>query len=203
MKVIGLTGGIGSGKSTVSEFLRPKGYCIIDADQIAHTITEKGSPVLRQLADVFGSEILFDDGSLNRKKLAAIAFSDRQRKQQLEDITTRRVLEIIEEKLAIHLKNDRERIVFLDAPLLFETGADALTDVVWLVDAEQELRICRTMERDGVSREDVLRRIANQLPDAEKRIRAGEIIDNGKGKEDLYRRVEGLLEKYDQGKQGK
>ena len=203
MKVIGLTGGIGSGKSTVSEFLRQKGYCIIDADQIAHTITEKGSPVLRQLADVFGSEILFDDGSLNRKKLAAIAFSDRQRKQQLEDITTSRVLEIIEEKLAIHLKNDRERIVFLDAPLLFETGADALTDVVWLVDAEQELRICRTMERDGVSREDVLRRIANQLPDAEKRIRAGEIIDNGKGKEDLYRRVEGLLEKYDQGKQGK
>lgn len=200
MKVIGLTGGIGAGKSTVSDFLRQKGCRIIDADRIAHQITEAGSPVLRQLAEAFGPEMIRPDGSLDRKALAAAAFSDPAQKQKLEEITTSRVIELIRRQLETLREQGLDGPVFVDAPLLFETGADALTDRVWLVDADLEVRIARTMERDHADREAVLRRIANQMPDAEKRARAHVIIDNSKGKDVLYQRVEGLLKNYDQEK---
>ncbi len=204
MKVIGLTGGIGAGKSTVSGLLQQLGYEIVDADQIAHEITEPGSPVLTQIADAFGSHMIRPDGSLDRKALAAAAFSDPAKKQQLEEITTSQVVRIVKQRLE-QLQEQRPKgqagkgLVFLDAPLLFETGADALTDQVWLVDADLEVRIQRTMERDQASRADILRRIENQMPDAEKRARAHVVIDNSKGKDELYQRVEGLLKDYDQG----
>lgn len=204
MKVIGLTGGIGAGKSTVSGLLRQLGYEIVDADQIAHEITEPGSPVLTQIADAFGAHMILPDGSLDRKTLAAAAFSDPAKKQRLEEITTNQVVRIVKQRLE-QLKKQRPEgqegkgLVFLDAPLLFETGADALTDQVWLVDADLEVRIQRTMERDQASRAEILRRIENQMPDAEKRARAHVVIDNSKGKDELYQRVEGLLKDYDQG----
>ncbi len=198
MKVIGLTGGIGAGKSTVSSLLRQKGCRIIDADQIAHDITAPGSPLLPKLAEVFGTGVLRKDGSLDRKALAAEAFSSREKKEKLEALTTSQVVKIISRQLAQLREEGSERLVFVDAPLLFETGADALTDLVWLVDADLEIRIRRTMERDHAEREEVLRRIQNQMPDEEKRARADEIIDNSEGKDILYQRVEGLLKYYDQ-----
>lgn len=199
MKVIGLTGGIGAGKSTVSDLLRQKGMYVIDADRIAHEITEPGSPVLTQISQTFGDAVIRPDGSLDRKGLAALVFSDPEQKRQLEAITTAQVIRIIRQRLEQLADEGKERLVFVDAPLLFETGADALTDQVWLVDADLELRIARTMERDGADREEILRRIANQMPDDEKRARSHEIIDNSKGKDALYQRVEGLLKDYDQG----
>lgn len=198
MKVIGLTGGIGAGKSTVSSLLRQKGCRIIDADQIAHDITAPGSPLLPKLAETFGAGVLRKDGSLDRKALAAEAFSSREKKEKLEALTTSQVVKIISRQLAQLREEGSERLVFVDAPLLFETGADALTDLVWLVDADLEIRIRRTMERDHAEREEVLRRIQNQMPDEEKRARADEIIDNSEGKDILYQRVEGLLKYYDQ-----
>lgn len=199
MKIIGLTGGIGAGKSTVSALLREKGLRVIDADRIAHEITEPGSPALKEIEETFGGEMILPDGSLDRKSLAAAVFSDEEQKALLESITTAQVIQIIREELEKLAAAGIEKRVFVDAPLLFETGADALTDTVWLVDADPELRIQRTMERDHASREEILRRIAGQMPDEEKRARAHEIIDNSKGKDALYRRVEGLLKEYDQG----
>ena len=167
MKVIGLTGGIGAGKSTVTNYLRKQGYLVIDADAIAHQITEKGSPALKKIALCFGAEVLYEDGSLNRKKLAAFVFSDEEKKRQLEQLTTVEVVYIIKTQLEDLRKKGKQDIVFVDAPLLFETGADKLTDMVWLVDADMEARISRVMDRDGTSREAVVSRVQNQMDSSE------------------------------------
>ena len=196
MKVIGLTGGIGAGKSTVTNYLRKQGYLVIDADAIAHQITEKGSPALKKIALCFGEEVLYEDGSLNRKKLAAFVFSDEEKKRQLEQLTTVEVVYIIKTQLEDLRKKGKQDIVFVDAPLLFETGADKLTDMVWLVDADMEARISRVMDRDGTSREAVVSRVQNQMDSSEKKKLSAEIIDNSKGKEELYQQIEYLLMRY-------
>ena len=196
MKVIGLTGGIGAGKSTVTNYLRKQGYLVIDADAIAHQITEKGSPALKKIALCFGAEVLYEDGSLNRKKLAAFVFSDEEKKRQLEQLTTVEVVYIIKTQLEDLRKKGKQDIVFVDAPLLFETGADKLTDMVWLVDADMEARIARVMDRDGTSREAVVSRVQNQMDSSEKKKLSAEIIDNSKGKEELYQQIEYLLMRY-------
>ena len=196
MKVIGLTGGIGSGKSTVSAYLRNEGYLILDADQIAHDITKKGSPVLLKIADAFGSDMLDEDGNLQRKKLAAVAFSTPENKAILESLTTAEVVRIIAEEVDYLRNCGQYDIIFVDAPLLFEVGVDEMTDFVWMVSADEEVRIARVMARDQVSREDVLQRIANQMDNEEKIRRSHEVIDNSRGKEELYQQVSALLEKY-------
>lgn len=196
MKVIGLTGGIGAGKSTVTDYLREQGYFVIDADAIAHQITEKGSPALKKIALCFGAEVLYEDGSLNRKKLAAFVFSDEEKKRQLEQLTTVEVVYIIKNQLDDLRKDGKLDIVFVDAPLLFETGADQLTDMVWLVDADLEARISRVMDRDRASREAVVSRVQNQMDSSEKKKLSAEIIDNSKGKEELYQQIEYLLMRY-------
>ena len=196
MKVIGLTGGIGAGKSTVTNYLRKQGYLVIDADAIAHQITEKGSPALKKIALCFGAEVLYEDGSLNRKKLAAFVFSDEEKKRQLEQLTTVEVVYIIKPQIEDLRKKGKQDIVFVDAPLLFETGADKLTDMVWLVDADMEARISRVMDRDGTSREAVVSRVQNQMDSSEKKKLSAEIIDNSKGKEELYQQIEYLLMRY-------
>lgn len=196
MKVIGLTGGIGSGKSTVSAYLKEQGYLILDADQIAHDITKKGSPVLQKIANIFGADMLDAEGNLQRKKLAAVAFSTPENKALLESITTAEVVRLISETVAQLRKTKDYDIIFIDAPLLFEAGVDRLTDLVWMVSADEEIRIERVMNRDQISRTDVLQRIANQMSNEEKIRRSQEIIDNSSGKEELYRQVKALLEKY-------
>ncbi len=196
MKVIGLTGGIGAGKSTVSDYLRARGFQILDADQMARDLTEKGTETLRDIVSAFGEEILFPDGSLNRKKLAAMVFSDEKQRVLLESLTTKRVVARIAHRLQQFAQEDTAGTIFVDAPLLFESGADRLTDVVWLVDAAQDVRISRVMARDGAAAEDVKRRIESQMTREEKAAKSAEIIDNSKGKEALYQQVERLLEKY-------
>lgn len=196
MNVIGLTGGIGAGKSTVSDYLLDKGYIVIDADKIARALTDKGSDTLQALTAAFGEEILFADGSLDRKKLAGIVFSDGEKRLILEEITTKEVVRIIEERLMQLQGEGCKGPVFVDAPLLFESGADKLTGAVWLVDADLDVRVARVMARDGASAEDVKRRIESQMDSEEKKVRSTDIIDNSKGKELLYRQVEQLLEKY-------
>ena len=194
MNVIGLTGGIGAGRSTVSDYLLDKGYIVIDADKIARSLTDKGSDTLQALTAAFGEEILFADGSLDRKKLAGIVFSDGEKRLILEELTTKEVVRIIEERLMQLQGEGYKGPVFVDAPLLFESGADRLTGAVWLVDADMDVRVARVMARDGISAEDVKRRIANQMDSEEKKARSTDIIDNSKGKELLYRQVERLLE---------
>ncbi|WP_206458034.1 dephospho-CoA kinase [Anaerovorax sp. IOR16] len=192
MKVIGLTGGIGSGKSTVSRYLREKGIVVLDADEIAREIVLPGSDTLNELTDFFGKEILLEDGSLNRKKLGSIVFSDSVKKLKLDRIMHGKIIEQIQKSL----QKEREQgvpYVMIDAPLLLETGMDKIVDQVWLVEMKDELRIDRVMKRDKLSEEEVKARILQQMNAEEKRKKSHVIIDNSSNLANLYAKVDQLL----------
>ncbi len=194
MKVIGLTGGIGVGKSTVSSYLKEKGYHIIDADLIAHQLTEKGSKTLEELAEHFGNSIINDDGSLNRKKLGEITFKNPEEKKILENVVTSKViqksLEEIETFQAMNLD-----IVFLDAPLLFECGMDKYCQKVWTVTADIDTRIERVAKRDNLDRQLILDRISNQMDESEKIAKSDMVLSNDGSRECLYEQIEAMLRK--------
>ena len=190
--LIGLTGGIGAGKSTVSDYLKKKGYPVLDADKVAREIVEPGTETLAELSDGFGEDILNPDGSLNRSYLAKIVFSDPEQKKLLDKIMHGKIIETLLQR-ARSMKE--EPFVFIDVPLLFETGMDRYVDQVWLVDADKETRIRRVMERDGCSREDVLKRMGFQATRDEKIERAHVIFDNCCEKETLYRQIDDALNK--------
>lgn len=195
MKIIGLTGGIGAGKTTVSDYLKKKGYRILDADRFAREITLPGSPVLSRLAGAFGTSILLPDGSLDRKKLGAMAFASEEGKNELDRITHGEIKKRILDGIA---QAGREGLtaVFVDAPLLFEAGLDRYTDMVWLVDADDRLRIERLKRRDGLTERELWDRIARQLPREEKLQRADVVLDNSKTEEELYLQIEQVLKRY-------
>lgn len=209
MKIIGLTGGIGSGKSTVSDYLISKGYTILDADKISREIVEPGSETLAELKTVFGEGILLTDGSLDRKGLGQIVFSDKAKLAVLDRIMHARIQGIMNQKIHKFLKKNQDfleehkdsglpaqrRVLFIDAPLLFEAGLDKLVGEIWVVDVDDETRIKRIIERDGLSRSDIMDRIARQMGRHEKNKRADEIIDNSGEKEALYRQIDRLLKK--------
>lgn len=192
MKIVGLTGGIGSGKSTVSNYLLKKGYPIIDADKIAREIVEPNSKTLKKLVECFSDEILNYDGSLNRKALAQIAFFNQESKMKLDDIMLEEIVRIIHEKVAFYSKLNNE-FVFIDAPLLFEAGLDKVSNEVWVVDTEDEMRIERVVKRDGMTRQEVLARLQKQMSREEKNKRATYILDNSTTQQALYEQIEKLL----------
>lgn len=192
MKIIGLTGGIGSGKSTVTEYLISKGFHVLDADEIARQIVEPGSDALIEIASVFGNGILLEDGNLDRKRLGDIVFSDVEKKIVLDKIMHTRILEIIYERI-VNIREITDKAVFIDAPLLFETGLDKYVTEIWVVDAEDEIRIRRIMERDNLNRVDILKRIANQMDRQEKNNRANKILNNSGEFKELYTQIDELI----------
>ena len=192
MKIIGITGGIGSGKSMVTDLLKEKGYGVIDADEVSREAAMPGEPAMLRLREDLGDEVLNEDGSLNRQELAKIIFSD--------PVALISVNEIfhgdIKERMEAHMRTYEEKgdqVVFISAPLLYEADADWMTDEVWLVTADEEIRIRRVMERDGISEEDVRARMDNQMPEEEKRERADIVIENNESLEKLYSNVEKLI----------
>jgi len=195
MKVIGLTGGIGTGKSTVSAYLRQQNIPVIDADAIAREITAPGSPVLSDIRILLGDEVFFEDGTMNRQKVASKIFSDSSLLQAYEALTTaeavRQCLELVEE----YRRKGSSDMVVLDAPLLFECGMQQYTDEDWVVDTDLEKRIARVMNRDGISRDAIMERINRQMSAAEKNSRADHMIDNSGSLEYLYGQVDALLER--------
>jgi dephospho-CoA kinase len=190
--IIGLTGGIGAGKTTVSDYLKKKGYPVLDADEVAREIVEPGSETLEELTRAFGKNILNSDGSLNRRFLAGIVFSDPEKKKLIDGIMHGKIIDTLLKRAR---SMEKEPFVFIDVPLLFETGMDRYVDQVWVVDAEEEIRIKRVMERDDSSREDVLRRIRFQAGRDEKIKKAHIILNNSGVKEILYRQIDEALNK--------
>ena len=186
--VLGLTGGIGTGKTTAAEYLTSRGFIHVDADQIGRDITVKGSPVLQLLRDAFGEEIFMEDGSLHRKKLASIVFSDPDQKKKMDDIMFAEIGRIIRERISL-----AKGPVLLDAPLLYESGLDCLCDEVILITCDIETRLERVASRDGAGREEVLARIRNQMSDEEKSGKADHIVDNSGGLEELYNKLDKIL----------
>lgn len=197
MKIIGLTGGIGTGKSTVSAYLAQKGCKIIDADLISHQMTEAGSPCLAEIKAAFGEDVFLRDGNLDRKKVGRLVFADATKKKTLEQIITRRV---IEKTLRIlqDCRAQQEDLVVLDAPLLFECGMQRYTDETWLVVCRTETRLRRIAARDGLTEEDIQKRIANQMSTEQKEKLADYIIDNSRDLAWLYAQIDTLLAKSEQ-----
>ncbi len=193
--IYGLTGGTGSGKSTVAEYLKELGYIVVDADIIARSVTAKGSPVLDDLSKAFGNDIIDENGELIRKKLGSIVFGDPEKLEQL-NVIMRQALD--EKMLAALGKASEERLygkVFFDAPTLFESKREDFVDKIWVVAADRETRIARIMKRDGISREEVEKRMLSQLPDDVKIARADLVIYNDGTLEDLRQKVLSALEK--------
>ncbi|GLW63251.1 dephospho-CoA kinase [Actinomadura rubrobrunea] len=186
---VGLTGGIGSGKSEVSARLRAHGAMIIDADRIAREVVEPGTPGLAAVAAEFGEEILRPDGSLDREKLASIVFSDADRRAALNAI----VHPLVGERVAELMEAAPEdAVVVYDVPLLVENDLAGMYDVVVVVDAPVETQIRRLVERRGMTEEEARARIAAQATREQRRALAHHVIDNSGSLDELHAQVDAL-----------
>jgi len=192
MRVIGLTGGIASGKSTVAALLTEHGIPVIDADQLARDAVLPGSSGLRQVVAAFGSGVLKEDGSLDRAVLAEKIFSDPVTRSVLETILHPEIKSLAEKNLEA-LRCQGVPVVFYMAPLLIEAGVTDRVDEIWVVYAGRETQLERIRKRDSVSREDAEKRLAAQMPMDEKRAYGRIVIDNSGNFEDLKSRVAEIL----------
>lgn len=198
-KLIGLTGGIASGKSTVSSILMNKGHKVIDADIISREVVEAGKPANKEIAQYFGEKVLNDDGSLDREALGNLVFSDEKLLQILNDITHPYIFKEIEEKIYRSCIN--HRIVFVDIPLLFErydefTKQGIIFDEIWLVYVDRDTQLKRLMSRNGLNQQQATDRIKTQIPLDEKKEKATRVIDNNGDLTQLNRNVEELLTEF-------
>lgn len=194
MKLIGLTGGIGSGKSTVAQLLVRHGWELVDADQIARDIVEPVQPALTELAQAFGEDILQEDGSLDRRLLASRAFSSREKTAVLNSITHPRINEETQARFDAARQAGADFVVY-DMPLLVDKGLHKDMDATIVVDVDAEERVRRLVAYRGLDEEDARRRIAAQIPDDVRRAAADFIIDNNGPREALGEQVEGVVEK--------
>lgn len=185
MKIIGITGGIGSGKSTVSRILRDLGAAVIDADALAKNVTSGGSEALKELAEYFGDEIIDETGELDRKKLASIAFSDPVKLHALNSITHKYITERIAGAVETLRNAGKRDFIVIDAPIPVEKGFLDLADEVWVVTADRETRIKRVMERSELTYEEVISRINSQMRDDEYLRIADEVLNNDGTVEEL------------------
>lgn len=195
MKIIGLTGGIASGKSTVSSYLKDKGYVVVDADQIAREVVKVGSEGLKKLVESFGDGILNEDISLNRKKLGAIVFNDKAKLELLNNILHPSIRKNILSDFDMHKKNGEEIIVF-DCPLLFEGKYESICDETWLVSISYETQVKRLILRDNIDNVHASKIIDSQMSLAEKAKLADIIVDNENDVAKLYSVIDKLLLKF-------
>lgn len=193
LKIIGLTGGIASGKSTVSNYLINKGYHVVDADMIARAVVEKGSLGLEKVATVFGKSILKENGSLNRKKLRSIVFNDENALKQLEAITHPLIINKINEELNNLRNNYGISLAFLDCPLLFEMSLENIVDEVWLISTTTTNQISRIVERDNTNPLEAKKIIEQQMSLKEKIKKSDIIINNNSTIDELKSEIDLLL----------
>lgn len=198
--VIGLTGPTGAGKSTVAQALREREIPVLDCDIVARGITEKGSPVLAELAQAFGTDILLPDGTLNRRLLGSRAFCDETKTKLLNHITHPAIMGKIKDRLA-ELAQEGNNIAVLDAPTLFEAGADALCDFTVCVTAGEETRLRRIMERDKISEEQARLRMSAQKP-VEYYVRKSSFAVENEDGAPVTRKINLLLKKVEEARNG-
>ncbi|MBL6007713.1 dephospho-CoA kinase [Bacillus halotolerans] len=190
--VIGLTGGIASGKSTVANMLIDKGITVIDADIIAKQAVEKGMPAYRQIIDEFGEDILLENGDIDRRKLGALVFTNEQKRLALNSIVHPAVREEMLKRRDESIAN-QETFVVLDIPLLFESKLESLVDKIIVVSVTKELQLERLTKRNQLTEEEALSRIRSQIPLEEKVSRADNVIDNSGTLEETKQQLEEIL----------
>jgi dephospho-CoA kinase len=196
MIVIGITGGIGTGKSTAADYLVDRGFALVDADQIGRDLTADGQPLLEKIGEMFGC--VSRDGNagnglvLDRKAMADLVFGDDEVRKRYNSLVHREIIARIDERIAA-LRGTDARGILLDAPLLFEAGIDDRCDAVILVTADIMKRIERVCLRDGADAEDVRERISSQMSDEEKARMSDFVVDNSAGTEELYAQIDDII----------
>jgi dephospho-CoA kinase len=194
MRVLGLTGGIGSGKSTVAEMFAELGAEIIDADQLARDVVEPGQPALDEIVTRFGAGILLANGRLDRQQLGRLIFADAAARADLDAITHPRIRERME--AAVTARRDLKGVLILDIPLLYENARTALVEKVIVVWVDPATQFRRLTERGGLTAGEIRQRIAAQMPLDEKRALADHVIDNRGSKDATRRQVEAIYRGY-------
>ena len=174
--IIGLTGGIATGKSTVSNILASLGAYVIDADKIAHNILDKSNEAYKEVVDEFGQKILNNNNKISRKKLGEIVFFDNEKLEKLENITHPYIIKKI--KAIINEKKEDFEYIVLDAPLLFETGLEELVDLTWVIAASYDGQLERIKKRDNLKEKEAKKRISAQMSLSKKKELADNIIYN-------------------------
>ena len=174
--VLGLTGGIGCGKTEAAKYLASLGALHIDADAISRSLTAENGEALDEIRRIFGDEVFFEDGQLNRRALGDLIFHDPACKRALEGI----IHPLVQRHAMDAIESCEAPVAVLDVPLLFETGMDVLCDECWTMSAEAEVQIERVMDRDGLSREQAQARIDCQMPMEERNARARRVINSNR-----------------------
>lgn len=194
MKIIGLTGGIATGKTTVSQMIRDMGQTVICADEIAHELVSNNSQILNQIISLFGKDYLDINQNLDRKKLASVIFKKQDLLKKLNDLLHPLALTEIQKKIT-EAKKKETKLFFIDVPLLFETGFDKTCDQTLLIYASPNVQMERLKKRDGFSEEEINLRLAAQWPIEKKRSLATFEIENMGSIEELKKAVKKLIEK--------
>ena len=192
MKIVGLTGGISSGKSTVSSYLKQLKIPVIDADEVARKVVEPNSQGAREIRKTFGSDVFEEDGSLNRQKLGALIFSNAENRQKLDDLLQPLIKIMILDEIEEY-RQKGETMIVLDLPLLFEKHYEKLCEEIIVVYVPRKLQLERLMKRNQYTKQEALSRIDSQLSIEEKRKRATVLLDNQGTVQQLYQQVEQWL----------
>ena len=199
VKVIGITGGIATGKSTVSQIIRNEGFQVIDSDSIARKVVERGSKGLALIINEFGKDLLMEDGNLDRERLGEIIFNDDNKRETLNSL----LHPLIRESMVSRISQAAgfNKVVFVDIPLLFESRetieeSGVKLDEVWLVYTEEAIQLSRLMNRNNYKYEEALARIRSQMDIEKKRLLSDRLIDNSGSVEDTRKQVLDLLNEY-------
>lgn len=191
--VIGLTGGIATGKSTVVKMLKEEGFTVLDADEMVHQLQRPGGVLLKMMVELFGEIIRNKDGSLNRKQLGDLIFTDDGARRKLDAL----IHPMVKAQMIQEINEVKEKHVFLDVPLLFEAGFDDLVDVSVVVSCDERLQIARLITRNGLSLMDAKKRIGAQMPLSDKIRRADFHIQNNDTLKVLQQDVKHMLKKIE------
>ena len=192
MKIVGLTGGISSGKSTVSSYLKQLKIPVIDADEVARKVVEPNSQGVKEIRKAFGNDVFEEDGSLNRQKLGELVFSDVENRQKLDELLQPLIKIMILDEIEAY-RQKGEKMIVLDLPLLFEKQYEELCEEIIVVYVPRELQLERLMKRNQYTKQEALSRIDSQLSIEEKRKRATVLLDNQGTIQQLYQQVEQWL----------
>ena len=194
MKIVGLTGGIGSGKSTVAQFLTELGAAVIDADKVGHEAIQPGTPVFQKIVAAFGQQIIGASGEIDRARLGEIVFKNPQARERLNEIIHPAMYDMVMARLDDY-RQQGVKVVVLDAPLLLDAGWASLVDEVWVTIATENTILERLSERSDLSAEEIKARIRSQLPSEERIKHADVAIDTDCTLDELKAKVKELWQK--------
>lgn len=194
MQVIGLTGGIASGKSTVSRYLSELGAVIIDADILSRHIVDPYTPAWMEIKEKFGTDVFDKEDNLDRKKMAELIFQSPLLRETLNSIIHPKVIKAVQDLIEEIKKDGSAPLIVVDAPLLIEAGMTSMVDEIWVISIPEEVQIERLIKRDGISRDKAIERLRSQMPLKDKLSYADHIIENEGNLEQTYEFLEDLFQ---------